>query len=217
MNLDTLKRQLVREFRASPVKAIALAALSVVGVYFWGPIILKGFSKKSTATAASTPPPAATTPSATSFGATTTKAPAAKTESGLPDWHDVADWIKQDARMSAAEWTAGSRDPFEVVKKKAPAAQPKPEMKKLAPAKPKEIDPDDLGLVVSSIALGPGGRTALVNGETYREGQAIELEDGMRVQLKKVMPKRVQFECQGQAFELAVAKSGSESIRLRKP
>ncbi len=216
MNFSTLQRQLVREFRASPAKATALVLLFFVGVYFWAPIVIGRLTKKPSA---SQPAPGVVAAQPATGLDVVSPAPnaAAKGDPGLPDWHDVADWIKQDARMSATAWTEGGRDPFSVVKKTKPAVPAKPEAKKTAPAKPKEIDPDSLGLAVSSIALGPGGRTALINGETYREGHTIEMEDGLRVTLKRVLPKRVQFECQGQSFELAVAGGGASAIKLRKP
>lgn len=216
MNLNTLKRQLVREFRASPAKAVALGVLFLVGVYFWAPIVISRFTKKNSTVAAAEESPAVQ-PAANTFASSAATAPAPKAEAGLPDWHDVADWIKRDARMTAVAWSENDRDPFEPVKKKPSALEAKPVAKKTAPSKPKQIDPESLGLVVSSIALGPGGRTALINGETYREGHTLELDDGLRVRLTRVQPKRVEFECQGQKFELAVAGGGSGAIRLRKP
>lgn len=216
MNLQTLKKQLVREFRASPAKAIALGVLFVVGLYFWTPIVAARLFKKSSA------PPAVETASTSGVStpvATAVAAPAskAKPEAGLPDWHDVADWIERDARTKAVAWSAEVRNPFAVTKPK-PRREAKPLVKAPPPQKPKEIDPDELGLVVTGVALGPGGRTAMINGQPYREGHTIALEDGLEVQLRRVSPKRVQFECQGQSFELAVASSGGASaIVIRKP
>ena len=56
-----------------------------------------------------------------------------------------------------------------------------------------EIGPDQAGLKVASVAIGPRGRSAIINGETYREGDLITADAANLSKPGTAPPPAVEF------------------------
>jgi hypothetical protein len=204
MAASKLQKQIRNELKKSPGKAIALAGLGVVAVYFWGDLLMSKDSSGSSA-----PPP----PDATAIAVTA--APAAAQQQTAPatpvtEWRQIAAWIEQDLHMRSADIASAQRDPFVLdVPVETPVAEAAPEEEEPEPIE--ELDPAELGLVLTSTAVGPHRAAALINGRAYIEGRMIKTADGQEFRLSQISPKRVVLERAGKHFELQLAEREAAS------
>jgi len=199
MAASKLQKQIRNELKKSPGKAIALASLALVAAYFWGDLLMSDESQAPS-------PDAAMALSGTAVPA----APSASAGQVAPapvatEWRQIATWIEQDIHMRPAELTTTERDPFVLqVAVEEPAAEEAPAEVEAEPAE--LFDPEELGLVLTSTAVGHGRAAALINGRAYVEGRTITTQDGQQFRVSRVLPKRVVLERGGKQFELTLAK-----------
>jgi hypothetical protein len=201
MNLTRIQKQLAKDIRKSPAKAAALAALTLVALYAWAPLLFRAGSASETikaSGAASQPvaaeqaaPPAATAPT-----------------TGLPvHWATLASWMDTDPRMRPATLHVSTLRPFsrDAVVSDEPDEQPAAVSESVA-----SLDPQSLGLKVSSTMLGKQRRVAVINGRPYPEGRQLQVSNELAFTVVEVGLRHVVLESAGQRFELPVAESGSE-------
>jgi len=190
VKLDRLAARLHREVVASPKKAALLGLLFVVAVIYWMPLLWGWIRPESTETSAKT----ASAPASGKGVPAVTKVPAMKpvametpasqtSGSSKHTWREVAGWIESDPRMTTASHPPGRTHPFDPVE--PPASEPaETEGGPKAGGKEEAIadlaqdiaDPASLGLVLSSTIVGNESPAALINGKSYRLGEAVRLD-----------------------------------------
>lgn len=210
MKLDKLAKQIRRDLMANPKKAGALGLMLLVAAYFWAPLAWRWLMPKDKKTA-----------KAAVSKLILTDDPAEPTAKGKPGalppfrWEKVRQLMNADPRMVTALLDAAWRDPF-----KAPPAPPEsesPEQGKTeeetqreTTAQAIEVGPEQAGLKLVSIAIGPRGRSAIINGETYRVGQVIvgDVKDPAKTKatidfvIVRIERTRVELERNGKAWQL---------------
>jgi hypothetical protein len=164
VNLEKTIKSIQRELRTNPKKALLLTLLLVGAGYFWLPIARR-WAGGTTSVAKGAAPPILTDdvrPNASN----------GKKAAKLPAWDLLTAAMSQDKLTASADLTELTRNPFFVAAlEMAQESQPEPEE---APPPPEPIV-IDAGKVftVKSVVVGPGGRTAVVNGEVLREGDPL--------------------------------------------
>jgi hypothetical protein len=172
VKLDKVAKQLRRDLLANPKKAAALGLMLLVAAYFWAPLAWRWLS-----------PPGKKTAKGTDTNLILTDDPVepnAKAKGSaiaVFRWEKVRELMDADPRMLTALLDADWRDPFippppvDTSDPEESAAQT--EAQRAAAPPPAELGPQEAGLKLASVAILPRGRSAIVNGETYREGQTI--------------------------------------------
>ena len=218
MSSNKLVKQLRREVSAHPKKAAVLGLLALVALWFWAPLVwgLIGSQETETATEAQGLPDGlpAQPPGPISNLEPSPKTEQ-KTESPKHPWQKLVEWMEDDWRTSAANVVSSRRDPFRTPKPKVAESQPKDETPE---PDQQEVTPENLGLVLSSTAVGPRRRLAQIGGKTFRSGAIITVtKDGRQYQftLVEVHSDRVVLERNAKRFELKIPTAGgSDRIEL---
>jgi hypothetical protein len=205
VKLDKLARQIRRDIAASPKKAAVLGLMVLVALYFWAPMIW-GWIKPS---GDSAPAVAASDVILEDEPIDPQKA-ATKKEGRTFSWEKVRRKVAADPRMTPAMFEASWFDPFRRAEGAAAAvaARQRPQSAASAP-----LDPSALGLKLTSVAISPRQRSAVISGQKYREGEIVPLgkqDDAspaaIEFRLIKVGFHEVQLEYQGQTFTLELSR-----------
>lgn len=201
MTYQKFVKRLRREVTANPKKALALAGLLLVALYFWAPLLGGWFvpgtpSVASPTAAAGRPAVPPGTGKMTGTVQTKAMAPAARPQpaSAEASWQQLVQWRQEDPRCRPAQRAEGQRDPFQHESARAEKLAAA-EQEKAAPP-PHVWTSKELGLQLSSTIVGPQRSVALINGKPYRRGQTIELAK------------------EGQTLALTVAEIEAERIVL---
>jgi len=203
VTLGKIKSRLRREMAANPKKAALLGLVTVVALYFWGPLIWGWLNQGEKNPVAAVP----TTPASDigQFAAVpanlSTDAPQ---KASTPSREQILQWMHDDPRMATAPPRTKARDPFE--DPKSEAANVKTE-KKVKPPPP--ITPAAAGLVLTSTIIGPKRSIAQISGRTYVVGQTIEInkdKEAVRAafRLEEIHSRRAILESRGIRFELTI-------------
>ena len=199
-----------RDMAANPKKAIALALMVVVALYFWAPMLWGYVSpkkgKKSGNAAVNLILEDDPIEEGTQGGA--------KPKSSYP-WDKVRKLAAADPRMKPASFRRSWTNPF---RKEAPApiAGTDDPAKAAAAELAQDIDPVKAGLKLTSIVMGEKTRSATISGKTYREGQMVpkrgktpaEKSDtaaaaaGPQFELIKISRSRVELARNGKTYTL---------------
>ncbi len=178
MKLDKLVKQLRRDLLANRKKAAILGLMVLVALYFWAPLAWKWIAptgKKTAKADASSlileDDPAEPKATKRSGSAATFK------------WEKVRDLMANDSRMASAAFNAAWRDPFAVPITELPPVETTPTTtpgteteRAVATSAPAKSEAEQIGLKLASVAIGPRGRSAIISGETYREGETIRIK-----------------------------------------
>jgi hypothetical protein len=159
-------KKLQKDLKRSPGKAVVLAALLGVAMWFWAPLVT------NFVVGAPAPTPAVVDAPNKPVGLATTASATVVPSEPQYTWKQVAAAIDHDPRMLPAEQVALPRDPFRAIKPE----KPKEEQVTVVEPPPAILDvpPGDAGLVLTSTMVSPRRRVARLNGKTYREGDLIE-------------------------------------------
>ncbi|MHC4180828.1 MAG: hypothetical protein ACYSWU_25290, partial [Planctomycetota bacterium] len=106
-------------------------------------------------------------------------------------------------QTSAVNPLLGRRDPFLISSTGSAAAELKDEPGETL----LEATPENLGMVLSGIIVGPRRRVAQINGRSYRQGKTVRLvRDGQQIEftLAAVYPRRIVLKRNGEQFELTI-------------
>ncbi len=197
MSLQRLSRQLQRDLKANRKKAAMLGVLAVVAGWFWYPLVFK--PKPSDAAA----PVAAV--ASVPMTSTTPTTPAMPGSSAAKDtrlaWQDLSRWMTDDPQMQPYVPRDGElRNPF-LDRSDAKIVEPE-----LEPAVPSlvGVEPSDLGLVLTSTAVGRNKRFASISGQRYEEGSDVPTSAGVAFKLKRVKPSQVILEHDDQQITLNI-------------
>ncbi len=181
-----LSQRLISEMRRSPKKAALLALLAGVALWYWAPLLTGMLNKNSKDKTQAVSPQglqvtsAISIPQQPSQGSTvppTAAAPASRQSS----WRHVLSWIEQDQRMRPAAALVVTRNPFQPVLPPEPPVEAPPVVdetdheraQQAAAAAAAALPPEKLQLPLTSIAIGPSQRTALIGGRPYQAGDTI--------------------------------------------
>ncbi len=220
MSLDQLAKQIQREIKANPPKAIGLGALGVVAVWFWLPLIMPASdtpAPTSTAATPTSPSTATPTPVTTSNPAATASPTAgvAAAEKKYP-WRDVMRWIENDHDMRTAtlELEQDERSPFmEPIMPADPMTVAKADEEAVAIERQIELEsirtPEQLGLNLRSTIVSRGRRTALINGRAFNEGDEIVVNDRYAFVVATIDSHRVVLERNQRQFVMAIRRAAA--------
>jgi hypothetical protein len=184
MDIAKLKKQLLREAKANPKKAIALGLLTTVAVWFWVPLVAGGLGdsgeeKPKSEPSAAGDDPMALAPPSWREAMQQSVAGSGEPETETPDipWKQLAEWREQDPKTLPVIAPVVKRDPFQPPPSRLAEArlaeaeaeeEPEPE-----PIVEPEFTPEDAGLRLSSTLVSRRNRLALINGKTYRVGDTV--------------------------------------------
>jgi len=219
--VNKLMRQIRREAARSPQKAVVLGLLAVVALWFWAPLVLgwvqgEGAKKPKAAVegdklagmeyaAPLVPPAGGPNPrdreSATEDAAT------------LGDWQEMIAWIESDPKSDPAGAAAPARDPFVSIEfppvhdsLSEHEEEQKDEKEEVAR---REVKPAEIGLVLSSTLVGPGGGLALISGKKYRLGEKVVVTHQSRTiqfTLAEVHPRRAVLQRDEKSYSLTIPR-----------
>jgi len=185
VKLDKLAKQLRRDLLSNPKKAAALGLMLLVAMYFWAPLAWKWIAKPDKKAA-----------KADSTNLILEDDPALAPAKGKPGlaasfrWEKVRQLQVADPRMTTAVRDAKWRDPFAVPLSQIPLETPvddpllegNAQQTAIVPP-PVEIGPEQAGLSLESVMIGPRGSSAIISGESYREGQKVFAAGSDKVKL----------------------------------
>ena len=137
-------------------------------------------------------------------------------------WEKVRRKVAADPRMTPALYEVAWSDPFPLVHDDAIAG---PAQTALAQAST-PVDPAALGMKLTSVAIGAKSRSAIINGEKYREGESIPAEgsdsqtaSGVAFRVTHIGFREVELEYQGRTYTLELSRPrlapGDELNRTR--
>ena len=227
--MGRLGKQLQREFVKSPGKSAVLGLITLVAIWYWAPLI-RDWLPGGTAEASGSPLIIPQT-----NGATAPRTGTEPTE-GQPSkysWRTLVQWLNKDPLTRPAVLSENDRDPFQRQTKSTAEEL----LNALLDEQDRQTDPSGassagtlggapielatLRLVLGGTIVGKRGRSATINGNTYREGELIPLrldggtnKDGGRseeviaIVLKEVHPRFVVIEWQGQQRRLELERAG---------
>lgn len=181
MNTDKLARQLKKELTRNPKKTAALAIISVVALWLWGPLAWKwiaGDQSDSTTTQAATAPKA---PNQSLAAASKEAGAAVKSQLPKFTWDELLAKIARDERMQPANLAALPRDPFATsAAEQSIVDSLQSNDTNIASASPRvlpaEPTPQSLGLKLEGTLITSQRRRATISGEHYEEGERVAFE-----------------------------------------
>ncbi len=221
MNYDNLGKRLWKEFNRNKKKTAVLGVLTLVAFYFWVPLVWKWIGGSPSTDAVATPLTIETQPTAPTTNQTQTTAPSNAVQQPSVPWEQLTEWIKADPLMSTATLAGNQRNPFQPL---VAVAQQDVAAQGDAAAEGNTMpvaSPEQLGLVLSTTWIGPGGSLARINGTMYRlddvvsvssgtatsdEGQApqLNLRKPVGFQLAEIHPRHVVLQSGKERFDLHV-------------
>lgn len=216
MNWGKLKRSLQREFKRNKAKTCVLLALLPVAGYFVGPVVWKMLphskSRGPAAEAATATSPTATASFVNVVPTVSVAVPATAA------WHDAADWIASDARMTAAP-ASGLRNPFQIAVNELQRSAGQESDHDARKEVSEELRrPEDFGLQLTATIVGSRLRLATINGKQYRENATVMISNMEEAPsdpittlvpgfvLKTVAKKHVVLEREGKLYQLQLAR-----------
>ena len=185
MSAQRFVRQLRREVKAHPKRAMLLAALTAVGVYFWAPLVADWVAPDQS-TVAPAPAKKNATPPA---GGTAKPDSAVTTPQKTPNatsWTRLWAAIREDERTQPSRVLSATADPFrpfpalaepeenadaQAVAQETTEAQQSTTVAR--PASPADATPRSLGMKLTGTIIGPRRRAAVIDGKVVAEGMPV--------------------------------------------
>lgn len=186
MKSNKFARQIRREAKSHPAKAVILGILAIVAVCYWASLAWswvddgKGECGKSAKTNATSSKENVLPPGLDPekiLAAELGKNARTQTDKTPHDWKQIVEWIESDPRTVAADMLPGRADAFVTAEEptdqeKKREDQAKPAVKIVRP----DPTPQQLDMELSSTLVGPGGGVAMIGGKTYRIGHTVTSE-----------------------------------------
>lgn len=240
MLIQSLRNQFLHDLKTSWPKTVLLAALFLVGLFFWVPPLVRAVAGSSKGSTEPTPK-AAFVPATTNPAVTTDRS---KSTNRSITWEKADAVLATDPLVQSAEVAAIHGNPFQLAPdqfsppilfadvaaskeheaahgthspaaKGAHVAGGKPgAVGTPSTTKPEPAAPE--GLVLKSTILGEKRRAALINDKLYSEGSLIQV-DGASYILTVVRAREVQLQKGEQMFVLALPNATSPTnIRMER-
>jgi hypothetical protein len=206
VKLDKLVRQLRRDITASPKKAAALGLMVLVALYFWAPMVW-GWIAPGKGGASST----ASAGDVILEDDPVDPGAQARKQRQVFHWEKVRRKVLADPRMTPARYDLAWNDPFRSLA--VAATNPLSVTGSLAETAGLVSDPAQLGLTLTSVAIGKTRRSATISGESYREGEMIPVggqegsaAPGIAFRLVQVEFHEVKLERGGRTYTLELSR-----------
>jgi len=206
VNLDKLAKQFRRDLAANPKKTAALGLMVVVALYCWGPLVWGWLNVGE----------GAKTHQAQLAHLILTDDPAdtAKSRSKARfRWDKVRPLLAQDPRMVSATFDKVWIDPFgrpATQNDDVGELQNSPGAISAAAA---GTNPAEMGLTLTSVAIGSRRQAATISGERYFVGDEITASSkdssfpAAKFRVTRITPQEVELECRGKTFTLRLQRS----------
>jgi hypothetical protein len=188
MNAQRLVRQLRRELKAHPKRAMLLAGLTAVGIYFWAPLVAGWiWPDKPDVVAAPAKKPAATASAGNTNNASQSKQ--AKDDDANVPWTKLWAAIRDDLRTKPAKSYPATVDPFrpfpvpepqadepgktadDAVTQGKTNAQEKQDLARVAASA--EPTPRSLGMKLTGTVVGLQSCAAVIDGNVFAVGATV--------------------------------------------
>ena len=180
MNFKRLGKQLRRELKVHPKKAVLLALLLAVGVYYWAPVLSGWFFPKPMTTATQ---PARSLP--------TTTAPSTPSAAPAPviSWQELVEGMKRDPLKAPAENVNQWRDPFRPSARQVAILEQERQIRESLPkaagkgaeaaskgivVPPFELTPNTAGLSLTSTLVSSTQRMAQIKGTIVEDDRIVK-------------------------------------------
>jgi len=182
----TVVARLMVDLKANPKKIGILALLLAVAVYFWIPLVGQLFAS-SGSTRSIPPQPFAIAQAA----------PVPVSQSQSQSWRETTEAISNDPHTKPPPDVPWQRDPF------VTTIEPEELVEEIVEEDPiEEIVDVQVQLLLKGTLVSPNKKTALINDESYQQGETIDLADGFVVRLREVTSRYVVLEANGVRIEL---------------
>ncbi len=200
--MNRLIRQLKREIKARPGKAALLGVLALIAAAVGLPR-LWGLVSLGEATTSAPPEAAAVTVSPEA------QAPARAQLA----WHELAALIEQSRAMQPVlAKLPGGRDPFATLATMSVPQEPEDSEQRAA----LDQSPSELGLKLTSTAIGPRRSLAVISGKVYEQGARVPAAQAAEFELVEIHRELVVLVRGGRRYELKISRrerSGTVSVR----
>lgn len=229
MNASKLAKQLQKELTRNPKKTAVLGLVTLVAIWFWGPLIWKYTAGGKKAKAK---PKQAAAATAVAGASTPAAAPVSEAKPAAPriNWEQLLEQIAQDPRMQTATTPRGQRDPFSLTAAELLAQQQQQQAERdaaaalpvagaTAPVRAVPVTdptPDSLGLVLQGTLVSHTSRKATISGRTYRPGDVVRIAPAAGAEnttaptieftVEQIERRRVVLERNDKQYELALVK-----------
>lgn len=187
---EVLTRLMV-DFKANPKKVVVLALLFAVAAYFWAPLFGKLFTKSH--------PEIVQKPrySLAELGANLIP-PQEEQQS----WRDLTQAIEEDPNTKPSPEIDWARNPFEMPIE-TPEVEPELELAPVEETVPSEEQHGaQAQLLLKGTLVSANKKTALINNDSYQEGETIDFGEGFAVRIDQVASRYVVLEAGGVRVEL---------------
>jgi hypothetical protein len=206
VKLDKIFRQVRRDLTASPKKAAALGLMILVALYFWVPMVWGWIAPEANAGKQVVDASEVILEDDPVDPVTT-----AKKSGKVFAWEKVRRKVAADPRMTPALYEVTWSDPFPLVHDDAKAGAAQTTAGLAQASAP--VDPAALGLKLTSVAIGAKSRSAIINGEKYREGESVPAEgsdtqsgSGVAFRVTHIGFREVELEYQGRTYTLELSR-----------
>lgn len=187
MDTAELVTRLKADAKANPAKVAVLGLLLAVAFYFWVPLAGQLFKKREPVNVQPQPLVLDIASAVSEQEPTTTH----------QSWRDITDGISEDPEMEPAPETEWERDPFAVA-----IAPPEPESEMVDDSIPIEASDAQVQLLLKGTLVSATKKTALINNDSYQQGDTIELAEGFSVEIERVATRYIVLEANGNRFQL---------------
>jgi hypothetical protein len=213
----SIAEQFLHDMKASWQKTALLAALFVVGLFFWVPPLIRMVSGGTASPSVAAPTQAnVSAPTVDSSGAA--EATAAQKSAARIGWKDADEMLATDPLVQSAEVAAIQSKPFQIDHEQFPPpvlfAEEDDDTELIADKSILE-DPDPVamtldapnGLVLKSTIVGATRRAAFINSRLYYEGKEVRTREGAKYLVTAIYPRRVVLTREQETYELTIVQT----------
>lgn len=184
MDNPTLVTRLMADLKANPAKVAVLGLLLAVAVYFWVPLVGQLFAPSRTASIE---------PQTLNIAAAIPVEEAKKNRT----WREITDDIAEDPNTKPSPKIEWERNPFEMV---IEPVEPEPEISEIETVD--DFSDVQIQMLLKGTLVSANKKTALINDDSYQQGETIELASGFALQISEVSTRYVVLEANGTRIQL---------------
>ncbi len=215
--MNKIVKQLRREARTHPAKAVFLGGLGLLALWFWVPLAASWIApddpKPENTAAASPMEMAVATPTRPGIEQ-------GPVDASRHSWQRLTQWMDADPRTWATHVSVQRRDPFANPQSEVVEEPIGDETDESPQAMQAEITPESLGMALCGTVVGPNRRMARIGKNLYRPEDTLVVEkDGQEIEFKlaEVHARHVVLQHGQTRFELRIpTRAGAGRIEAFK-